>query len=57
MANDMRRYRCTTCDHVYDPAEGDPGTGIPPGTSFTDLPADWSCPDCGAPKDAFEAMG
>jgi rubredoxin len=52
----MKRYRCTTCDHIYDPAEGDLGTNIPPGTPFDNLPADWSCPDCGAPKDAFEPM-
>ena len=51
-----KRYRCTVCDHVYDPAEGDPATGIAPGTAFEDLPADWTCPDCGAMKADFEAM-
>jgi rubredoxin len=52
----MKRYRCTVCDHVYDPALGDPDTGIPPGTPFEKLPEDWSCPDCGATKADFEAM-
>jgi rubredoxin len=51
-----KRYRCTVCDHVYDPAEGDPASGIAPGTAFEDLPADWTCPDCGAMKADFEAM-
>ena len=54
MAN--QRYRCTVCDHIYDPAEGDPATGIAPGTAFADLPADWTCPDCGAGKADFEPM-
>ena len=51
-----KRYRCLACGHVYDPAEGDPATGILPGTAFEDLPADWTCPDCGAGKEDFEAM-
>ena len=51
-----KRYRCTVCDHVSDRAEGDPASGIVPGTAFEDLPDDWSCPDCGAMKSDFEAM-
>ena len=50
----MDRYVCTVCGYVYDPAEGDPESGIEPGTSFEDLPDDWVCPVCGASKDAFE---
>jgi len=52
----MKRYRCTVCDHIYDPAVGDPDSGIPPGTPFEKLPDDWYCPDCGATKADFEAM-
>jgi rubredoxin len=52
-----RKYRCTICDHIYDPAEGDPEAGIPPGTSFDDLPENWCCPDCGATKQDFEPVG
>jgi rubredoxin len=55
MAN-PKRYRCSVCSHVYDPAEGDPDTGIPPGTPFEALPEDWCCPECGATKDQFEEM-
>jgi rubredoxin len=52
----MKRWRCTVCDHIYDPAEGDPVSGVAPGTPFEKLPADWSCPDCGATKADFEEM-
>ncbi|MDX1295857.1 MAG: rubredoxin [Sulfurimonadaceae bacterium] len=52
----MKRYRCTLCDYIYDPAEGDPDNDIPPGTPFEELPDDWSCPDCGASKEDFEAL-
>jgi rubredoxin len=41
------------CWHVYDPAEGDAHWQIPPGTAFTDLPAHWSCPECGCQKEQF----
>jgi rubredoxin len=50
----MDRYVCTICDYVYDPAVGDPDNGIAPGTSFDNLPEDWVCPLCGAPKSDFE---
>lgn len=48
------RWICLVCGHVYDPAQGDPDSGIAPGTPFEDLPADWLCPGCGARKSAFE---
>ncbi|MBD1861436.1 MULTISPECIES: rubredoxin [Trichocoleus] len=50
----MQRYVCTVCNYVYDPAVGDPDSGIAPGTAFADLPEDWICPLCGATKDDFE---
>jgi rubredoxin len=53
-AKTMQKYVCSTCGHVYDPEDGDPGSGIPPGTLFEDLPEDWVCPVCGASKDDFE---
>ena len=52
----MKKYECTACGYVYDPAEGDPDNGIAAGTSFDDLPDDWVCPVCGVGKDAFEAV-
>jgi rubredoxin len=47
-------WMCTSCGFIYDPAEGDPDGGIPPGTAFTDIPDDWFCPVCGARKKDFE---
>lgn len=51
-----QKYRCSVCSHIYDPAEGDPASNIPPGTAFADLPDDWMCPECGAQKSDFEPM-
>lgn len=44
---------CKICWSVYDPAMGDDYRQLPPGTPFLSLPEDWSCPDCGAPKEQF----
>ena len=52
----MSKYKCSVCGYVYNPEEGDPDSGIAPGTPFESLPDDWKCPVCGAPKDAFEKM-
>ncbi len=52
----MTKWKCTFCDYVYDPETGDPDNGIQPGTDFESLPPDWTCPWCGAPKDAFERI-
>ena len=51
------QYRCTACDYVYDPAKGDPETGIAPGTPFDEIPDDWSCPLCGLGREAFQPVG
>ncbi|HPE75901.1 MAG TPA: rubredoxin [Draconibacterium sp.] len=42
------------CGFQYDPEEGDPALGIPPGTPFEDLPEDYRCPICNAGKDYFK---
>ncbi len=52
----MKKYKCTVCGFIYDPALGDPDGGIAPGTPFEEIPNDWSCPICGATKDDFEEM-
>ncbi len=52
----MKKYQCQACSYVYDPAAGDPDNDIPAGTAFEDVPDDWCCPDCGAPKDMFEPL-
>ena len=40
------RMECRICWHVYDPAEGDAESQIPPGTPFTEVPEHWRCPEC-----------
>lgn len=50
----MKKYVCVICGYVYDPAAGDPDSGIAPGTAFEDLPADWVCPLCGVGKEDFK---
>ncbi|EGN57632.1 rubredoxin [Hallella multisaccharivorax DSM 17128] len=50
----MKKYVCTVCGWIYDPAKGDPDNGIQPGTAFEDLPEDWTCPECGVGKEDFE---
>jgi rubredoxin len=41
-------WRCTICGYMYDEAKE--------GMKWDDLPDDWSCPVCNAPKDAFVRM-
>lgn len=50
-------YECQVCGYIYDPAKGDPDSGIAPGTAFEDLPDTWVCPVCGATKDQFKKLG
>ncbi|WP_327084837.1 MULTISPECIES: rubredoxin [unclassified Thauera] len=47
---------CRICGFIYDEAAGLPDEGIPPGTRWEDIPADWTCPDCQAGKDDFELV-
>ena len=53
----FKKYKCKVCGHIYDEAEGDPDSGIIPGTFWADVPDDWECPECGAIKDMFAEMG
>jgi len=52
----MKKYRCMACEYEYDPAQGDPDNGIPPGTPFEQLPDDWVCPMCGVSREVFEPV-
>jgi pyruvate oxidase len=49
----MSRWKCSVCGYIYNEATGESATGTPEGTIFGDLPEDWTCPVCGAAKDAF----
>ncbi len=44
----MSKYKCKLCGHIYDE--------MVEKVKFDDLPDDWKCPLCGAPKFLFEKM-
>ncbi|MCG8452797.1 MAG: rubredoxin [Spirochaetales bacterium] len=52
----MKSYVCDVCGYIYDPVEGDEEGGIPTRTPWENLPEDWVCPVCGAPKDQFTPL-
>mgnify|MGYP004701579123 CR=1 FL=1 len=52
-SEDLSSYTCKICGFQYNPEEGDPALGIPPGTPFEDLPEDYRCPICNASKEYF----
>lgn len=53
---EYKRWHCEVCGFIYDEAEGLPDDDIAPGTKWEDIPDDWTCPDCGAPKSDFEMV-
>ena len=53
---DGESYVCVICGFTYNPEEGDPSMGIPPGTRFEDLPEDYKCPICNASKEYFKMV-
>ena len=44
----MAKYKCQICGHIYDEEKE--------GIKFEDLPEDWKCPTCFAPKSMFELV-
>lgn len=49
----MKKYICTPCGYIYNPAVGDPDEDVAAGTAFEDLPEDWVCPVCGEDTSHF----
>ncbi|WP_232628724.1 FAD-dependent oxidoreductase [Methylobacterium sp. Leaf118] len=49
-----QQFLCRACGLIYDEGEGDPDSGLPPGTRFARIPEDWACPICGVTKSDFE---
>jgi pyruvate oxidase len=45
----MPKWRCTVCNYLYDEEKE--------GVKFSDLPREWVCPICSAPKSAFVLLG
>lgn len=52
----MAGWKCSVCGYIYEEEKGEPAAGVSPGTRFGELPDDWKCPICGAPKSAFAAV-
>jgi hemerythrin-like domain-containing protein/rubredoxin len=52
----LQKWVCTVCGYVYDPEKGDPEHGINAGVPFDELPEDWVCPVCFAPKKDFARL-
>ncbi|MFM7435418.1 MAG: rubrerythrin family protein [Vulcanococcus sp.] len=44
---------CKVCGVIYNPAVGDPDSGIAAGTAFEAIPESWICPICGTRKTNF----
>ncbi|WP_444943617.1 FAD-dependent oxidoreductase [Microbulbifer sp. ZKSA006] len=53
LPTEPRNWECMVCNWIYREAEGDPQNGIAPATRWEDLPANWSCPQCGVSKRGF----
>ena len=51
--DDWREYLCKACGYIYRERDGDPDSGLAPGTRFEDIPEDWYCPVCGVTKADF----
>jgi pyruvate oxidase len=44
----MRKWKCTVCGYIYEEDKE--------GIRFEELPEDWTCPQCGAPRSAFQII-
>ena len=52
----MKKYKCSVCEWIYDPAIGDPDGGIAPGTAGEDIPEEWVGPLCVVGKGMVEVV-
>lgn len=52
----MDKYVCTLCGYEYHEVDGDPDSGVAAGTVWENVPEDYVCPVCGAPKSKFEKI-
>ena len=54
---DSSTHACPGCGYRYDERAGDTREGFPAGTSWSVIPTDWHCPDCGVrTKEDFLAV-
>ena len=53
---ESQTWMCLICGWIYDEAVGDPEHGLLPGTPWSAVPMNWTCPECGARKEDFEMV-
>ena len=53
---ESQTWMCLICGWIYDEAVGDPDHGLLPGTPWSAVPMNWTCPECGARKEDFEMV-
>lgn len=54
--NNAKVHQCSHCMTIYDDEFGDIEHNIKPGTLFEDLPEDYNCSLCEAPKSKFQEV-
>lgn len=52
----MKKFVCTICGYIYDEAIGNPDHGVSARTKWENVPEDWLCPICTAPKAMFNEV-
>jgi len=53
---EYKSWVCLISRWIYNEQDGVPEDGIPPGTRFADIPANWRCPLCDVGKEDFAAV-
>jgi rubredoxin len=56
MVVESKTWMCLICGWIYDENEGDAAHGLASGTSWEQVPMNWTCPECGARKEDFEMV-
>ena len=44
---EVQAARCPGCEYTYNVAEGNELEGFAAGTAWSEIPDNWTCPDCG----------
>ena len=47
VVDDVVAARCPGCGYTYEVEAGEEREGFAAGTAWSEVPDDWSCPDCG----------
>ncbi len=55
-AEPFKVWQCRTCGYLSDETAGEPAEGLPAGTRWSEVPADWLCPLCGTAKADFDMV-